>query len=242
MHVTAGGGGAFLHPARIQRKGITPPAAEFPGPRACLALALQIPWAIVHGRSGFLVHIGLAILLSPLYGLELYDGHMSPWANACIAVILFVACLLLGGWRAKHALAIGSLALITGAFIGFLPLLLHAVLHPLVSGLHIPSMAVVAVELACAVYGATLAFGTYLTGLTIFGLEQHQAFSALAHPGYKHFVRLRVRQSGEAVDGWVFGKVDPLNPSDPILLVDRFTWKNPRSTVNAAPSSENPST
>ncbi len=237
LHVTAGGGGAFLHPARIHRTGIASPAAEFPGPRACFALALQIPWAIVHGRSGFLVHIGLAILLAPLYGIELYDGHMSIWANACIAVVLFVACLLLGGWRAKHALKIGSLALITGGFIGFLPLLLHVILHPLLHGLHIPTLAVNAIELAAAVYGGTLAFGTYLTALTVFGLEQHQAFSALAHPGYKHFVRLRVRKNGEAIDGWVFGKIDPLKPSEPILLVDRFTWKNPRSAANAPPSS-----
>lgn len=240
LHVTAGGGGAFLHPARIHRKGIASPAAEFPGPRACFALALQIPWAIVHGRSGFLIHIALAILLAPLLGLELYDGHMSLWANGCIALILFVACLLLGGWRSKNALTIGTLALLTGGVIGFLPLLLHLVLHPLIAGLHIPALAVNAAEFAAAVYGGTLAFGTYLTLLTVLGLEQHQAFSALAHPGFKHFVRLRVRKSGEAIDGWVFGKVDPLNPTDPLLLVDRFTWKNPCSEMNTPPSSKKP--
>ena len=73
-----------------------------------------------------------------------------------------------------------------------------------------------------------LALGTYLMLLTILGLEQHQAFSALAHPGYKHFVRLRFRKDGRHADGWVFGQVDPLKKGEPIVLVDRFRWKNPR--------------
>ena len=63
--------------------------------------------------------------------------------------------------------------------------------------------------------------------LTILGLEQHQAFSALAHPGYKHFVRLRFKKDGGRADGWVFGRVDPLAKDDEIVLVDRFTWLNP---------------
>jgi hypothetical protein len=39
---------------------------------------------------------------------------------------------------------------------------------------------------------------------------------------------LRVRSTGEAIDGWVFGKIDTLHPSDPVVLVDRFTWTNSR--------------
>ena len=64
--------------------------------------------------------------------------------------------------------------------------------------------------------------------LTLLGLEQHQAFSALANPGYKHFLRLRVRQDGKAIDGWVLGKVDTLEPEAPTVLVDHFTWPNPQ--------------
>lgn len=61
------------------------------------------------------------------------------------------------------------------------------------------------------------------------GLEQHQALSALAHPGYKHFVRLRVRSDGSGIDAWALGRVDPLasEKKDPVVLVDRFSWKNP---------------
>ena len=228
QHVTAGGGGAFLHPTPIYRKGLKPPAAEFPGPKASLALALQVPWQIVHGRSGFLVHLALALVYSPTYTLELLSGKISTWAASCTAVVVAVACLMIGGWRSKRALTIGGLAALTGAFIGFVPMALHWLLFPLLRRVFVPGPGIMGLELAAAVYLATLAFGTFLMVLTIMGLEQHQAFSALAHPGYKHFVRLRVRSTGEAIDGWVFGKVDTLHPSDPVVLVDRFTWMNPR--------------
>ena len=75
--------------------------------------------------------------------------------------------------------------------------------------------------------------GTFLMLLTILGLEQHQAFSALAHPGYKHFVRLRFKKDGSHVDGWVFGRVDPLAKDDEVALVDRFRWDNPRSKTKS---------
>jgi hypothetical protein len=226
VHVTAGGGGAFLHPARITRKGFQAPAAEFPGPIASLALALQIPWQIVHGRSGFLVHFGLAIAYAPMFSMEMWRGGTSLWAAACTAVVVAVICLLIGGWRSKNAIRIGLLASLTGAVIGFLPIVIHLVIRPLLGRFSLPFTGVAAIELLIAVYLATLSFGTYLMLLTILGLEQHQAFSALAHPGYKHFVRLRVRSSGEAIDAWVLGKVDPLNPESDVVLVDHFTWQN----------------
>lgn len=45
-----------------------------------------------------------------------------------------------------------------------------------------------------AALGATLVSGTYSIALTISGIEQHQAFSALGHPEYEHLVRLRGQQ------------------------------------------------
>jgi hypothetical protein len=85
-----------------------------------------------------------------------------------------------------------------------------------------------------AVAIGTLALGTYLMLLTILGLEQHQALSALAHPGYKHFLRLRVRGDGSAIDGWALGRVDPLHGKDPVVLVDKFTWTNPKAPSASA--------
>ena len=68
-------------------------------------------------------------------------------------------------------------------------------------------------------------FGAYLSALTKLGLEETQAFTALAHPGFKHFVRFRVRADGSAVDGWVIGLRDPLAQNEEPVLVDRFTWR-----------------
>jgi hypothetical protein len=57
-------------------------------------------------------------------------------------------------------------------------------------------------------------------------LNLSQPFAALGEPGYKHFVRLRVREPerGPAVvDAFVIGVVDPVGGSAPVL-VDRFQW------------------
>lgn len=229
MHVTAGGGGAFLHPARIVRRGLTPPAAEFPGPRASLALALQVPWQIVHGRSGFLVHGALAIVYLPTCGPALFGEAPGPALSGATAAAVAIACFFLGGWRSGKAVRIGLLACAAGAAIGALPLAMDRAVSAIAAAFdwHAPASTMAAFVFAASIYGGTLAFGTFLMLLTILGLEQHQAFGALAHPGYKHFVRLRVRRDGSAVDGWVLGKVDPLRKNEPVVLVDRFTWTSP---------------
>ena len=78
--------------------------------------------------------------------------------------------------------------------------------------------------LVAAVAGAWV-FGAYLALLTRLGLENTQAFTALDHPGFKHFVRLRVRADGQGIDGYCIGLVDPLHPDERPRLVDRFAWR-----------------
>jgi hypothetical protein len=240
LHVTAGGGGAFLHPARIGRGGLAAPAAEFPGPKASLALALQIPFQIAHGRSGVLIHVGIALLYLPTFGVDLARGSASPNAAGMTALCAALVLFLIGGWRAGKALRIGALAALTGVFLGFLPFVLSAIVPVVFRKLGLAPHGTfgLVVVFAAAIYTGTLAFGGFLAALTIFGLELHQAFSALAHPGYKHFVRLRVRKDGSAVDGFVLGRVDPLSPRDSVVLVDRFTWQNRRAA--AASETETP--
>src|SRR5262249_41342653 len=84
-----------------------------------------------------------------------------------------------------------------------------------------------------AIYGAVFIAGVFLTALTILGLEHHQAFGALAHPGYKHFLRLRIKRDGSLVDVWAIGKADPLSRDDKVCLIDHFRWTN----VHAKPAS-----
>ena len=83
-----------------------------------------------------------------------------------------------------------------------------------------------AIVLTVTLFAATYAAGVFLMLLTLLAIR-HDAFGALAHPGYKHFVRMRVRRDGSAIDAWVLGKVDPLRKDEPVVLVDRFTWHNP---------------
>jgi len=229
MHVTAGGGGAFLHPARIERRGRKPPDVEFPGPLASLALALQIPLQIAHGRTGFLVHVAVGLLYAPIFTLEIMRGTESLFAAAMTALISAVILFFIGGFRSERAVRIGALAAWHGLIFGFLPFIIHRLGIVLLPKIGLAPMGApgLAITFALADYAGTINFGWFLTALTIFGLEHHQAFGALGHPGYKHFVRLRVRRDGSRVDGWVLGKVDPLGKKDQVVLVDRFTWRNP---------------
>ena len=64
-----------------------------------------------------------------------------------------------------------------------------------------------------------------LSLLTLLGYENMQAFAVLDHPGFKHFVRLRVRADGAGIDGWCVGLADPLGPDSKPVLVDHFTWR-----------------
>jgi hypothetical protein len=64
--------------------------------------------------------------------------------------------------------------------------------------------------------------GLFLLVLALTGLEHHQGFAVLGHPGFRHFVRLCVHPSG-SIEGFVIGKDDPLGPGWPVLI-DHFTW------------------
>jgi hypothetical protein len=95
VHLVAGGGGAFLHGARV-RRGKRVPVTEFPGPRASAALLYQVPWRVASGRSGLLPHVALALFFGPALGVGLSPGHPSTqlvsrpparrrWSSPCLA-------------------------------------------------------------------------------------------------------------------------------------------------------------
>ncbi len=225
IHITAGGGGAFLHPARISRRGTTAPQSEFPGPRASTALVLQVPWQLAYGRAGFIVHITVALLYLPIYLLHFMEMGIGAM-HVAIGVIITVACALLAGWRESRRLLIGTLATLCGAWITALPHLALMTVDWLSHGGFDPLWVSVA-SLLVATPLAVLGFGTLLMVLTVLGVEHNQAYSTLAHPGYKHFTRMRVHKDGSRIDAWVIGKVDTLDPDAEIVLVDRWTWNNP---------------
>ena len=88
------------HPARIHRSGLEATAAEFPGPKASLALALQIPVQNAHGRSGVLIHVAIALLYLPTFGVALARGSASPSAAGITALVAALVLFFIGGWRA----------------------------------------------------------------------------------------------------------------------------------------------
>ena len=79
--------------------------------------------------------------------------------------------------------------------------------------------------LALGVFLEAFVFGCYLALLTVLGYENMQAFTVLDHPGFKQFVRLRVRADGSGIDGWCIGAADPVRDGEAPVLVDHFSWR-----------------
>jgi hypothetical protein len=227
LQVIAGGGGAFLHPARIAAGGLAPRVA-WPGIAQSRSLLRQIPWKLALGRSGFLPHFGLLILflLALLLSTQLY-----MYTGLVISVSLLMT-LLLGVVYALIGGVLRRWVVLPFAFGAALVTVMIPVLSTLLVDWALaifgpsPSVTLVKVgALVLMVFPGTFVFGAYLSLLTLLGYENMQAFAVLDHPGFKHFVRLRVRADGGAVDAWCIGLADPLGPDSKPVLVDHFTWR-----------------
>jgi hypothetical protein len=240
IHLVAGGGGAFLHCAPMSRgKRRRLPLVEFPGPVASRSLLHAVPWRVASGGAGTIPHLALAILFAPIaLGVGLEASHLSMDAfSVGTAVLGAVVCSLLGGWRKRTFRAVAMLALLVGVLLGMLPVLAHAAFDLSMSWAAAkPSpRAAALVVYGLAIFVGAWIFGAYLAALARFGLNNEQAFAALGHPGYKHFVRLRVRSDGSAIDAWVIGLVDPLGDPTP-KLVDRVRFQPKARALRNRPS------
>jgi len=231
LHVTAGGGGAFLHPAPVvggRRKA----ERRWPSAEESRALLGGVPWKIALGRSGFLPHLVFAALFAPAMsvGIRLYarTGAIVAAPIAMTIVITTVYALLGGVRRRLHKVL--PHALVAGALTASLPIFASLAIKNLLLRLHfVPSLLVVASStLLVTVFAATYVFGSYLAWLTRRGIEHTQAFTALDHPGYKHFLRLRVRADGRGVDGYCIGLTDPLADGAEPELIDVFQFRPQR--------------
>lgn len=231
LHVIAGGGGAFLHPAPVvggRRKA----DRRWPSPDESRALLWGVPWKIARGRSGFLPHLIFAALFAPAMsvGVRLYD-KLGVIVAAPIAITLVVTTVyaLIGGVRRRWRRVLPR-ALAAGAFTACLPIFASFLIkHALLRLHYTPTVFVVAsATLVLTVFAASFVFGFYLAMLTRRGIEHTQAFTALDHPGYKHFLRLRVRADGQGIDGYCLGLTDPLAPDAKPELVDTFRWRPQR--------------
>jgi hypothetical protein len=218
LHVIAGGGGAFLHGTRIApAAGSRPPQLVYPDKKTSRRIALAMPLKLAAGTAGFLPHMTFAALAA----LEIVALRRGPLPCAFVTAALtlfaiFALSLAVRARRERPAMT-WTVATVVGLMLGLGPLGLRAVLPRvlLVFGDLIP------VAVGHAFLGSFV-LGLFLLVLALTGLEHHQGFSVLGHPGFRHFVRLCVHPSG-TVEGFVIGKDDPVGPGRPVLI-DHFTW------------------
>jgi hypothetical protein len=227
LHVIAGGGGAFLHPARIAEGGL-PPVKVWPDVEQSRLLLREVPWKLARGRSGFLPHLCLVLLFAPLVLMAARNHVLSGGLVAMsAATTLFLAGVyaLIGGAARRHAVL--PVAFCAALMTTLIPVGVARLMRLTLEQLG-QSNSVVVVALATlviAVFTGSLLFGGYLALLTLRGYENMQALTVLDHPGFKHFVRLRVRADGTGVDGWCIGVADPLGERSEPVLVDHFVWR-----------------
>jgi len=227
LHVIAGGGGAFLHPARIAAGGLKPTVA-WPGVAQSRKLLREVPWKLALGRSGFLPHFGLLALFALAWILSnrVY-AHTGLIVSVSILTTLFIGAVyaFIGGVTRRPSVL--PIALVAALVTVLLPIggsyVLDLVLER--TGQSMLASILGFTTIAIDVFVGALVFGAYLALLTLLGYENMQAFTVLDHPGFKHFVRLRLRADGQGIDGWCIGATDPLGDEAQPVLVDHFSWR-----------------
>jgi hypothetical protein len=219
MHVIAGGGGAFLHGNRIVADP-SPAAAAYPDAHESRRLAFQVPLKLMFGRAGYLVHMAAALVASIELGIGWH--HWARLVGVSVAVTLAIVWMLytIAGHQRAHPGRVMALAIPFGAALGLLPMSLSGLLYRAVKV--VPLLGRDTAVLVVYAFAAALLFGVFLALCALGGLEMQQAFTVLGHPGFKHFVRIRIAPDG-TMDAWVIGKDDPLADAGP-WLVDRWTW------------------
>jgi hypothetical protein len=229
LHVTAGGGGAFLHPAPLHRKGRLGAEVEWPSAAQSRPLLWQVPFKVMRGRSGFLPHIALAALFLPAMNIGLHQFQKVGFivtAPILITVLTTIIYSLIGNVR-RGGSVVFALSLAAGLATATIPVFASFVFVHVAASAHVtlPLWLIALLTFAVAVFYGAFVFGTFLALLTFVGLEETQAFTALDHPGFKHFLRLRVRQDGSAVDLWCLGLTDPLSQGSKPELIDVASFK-----------------
>jgi hypothetical protein len=232
VHVISGGGGAFLHGARVAKRGARYPRdAEFPGPIASRALLRRLPWIVARGGAGWVVIavFGLADAVS-LVPAGLGARPMSFGLAAAMSVSVALGAGLLVGWRRHRLGRVIVFSMLLGVLVGALPIVLGlgldaAGVHELGHG-NVRETVTWSAAWMLATWTSGLAFGGLLQLIAWLGLNHAQPYAALGEPGYKNFARLRVREGADGrttVDTFVIGQIDPVGRS-PALLVDSFRW------------------
>jgi hypothetical protein len=229
LQVTAGGGGAFLHPAPLKRDRRLPAEVEWPTAAQSRILLWQVPWKVMRGNSGFLPHLVLCALFLPAMNVGLHQFQRLGFiltAPILITVLTTLIYSLIGGVR-KGGFLVLALSFGAGLTTATIPVFASVVFVRLAQSAHVtlPVWLIAVLTFAVAVFYGAFVFGAFLALLTFLGLEETQAFTALDHPGFKHFLRLRVRRDGSAVDLWCLGLTDPLARDAKPELIDATSFR-----------------
>jgi hypothetical protein len=227
--VVAGGGGAFLHGARIAGRAEYPVEAEFPGPRASWKMLLDLPLYCGLGRAGWLLPAIFAVGDALALEEHVRSGMRGSAAVALtIGLIVAFGTALLIGWRRHRAARVVPFATGLGLAIGAAPVAFGTAVDALairVMGPWGSALGFVA-ALSLSTFVSSFLFGVMLMLIARLGLNHAQAYAAMGSAGYKHFIRLRVRAGDNGmsqVDAWVVGIVDPVATPTPVL-VDTFRF------------------
>ena len=218
LHVIAGGGGAFLHGTRISPAPMGPAKCMYPTANMTRQLAATVPLSLMLGRGGFLPHMALALVASIELGASFQSDAALVVTALVVTVAMSVAFYMIAGHQRAHPGRIAAASVPFAAALGLSPMLLKLALPRVV-----PTLAGDTAVMVAHAFLGTFVFGLFLASVAVAGLEQQQAFAALSHPGFKHFVRFCVHPNGK-MEAWVIGKDDPLANADP-KLIDRFDWE-----------------
>ncbi len=238
VHVIAGGGGAFLHGARIADGGAYAITAEFPGPKASKRLLAGLPMYVAFGGAGWLLTVVFAAMQAA--GLVAYVqrdlGIATSVAGFEIAVVA-LSTALLAGWRRHRVHRVLPFALGIGVFVGALPLAIGMVFDRIGARALGGGQGAGALSLLVAWVLATVlsggAFGLMLAVIARFGLNHAQPYAALGLPTHKHFARIHVREDDDEtiIDTFIIGQADPIGGSPP-EIVDRFRFTSRKGIVS----------
>ncbi len=231
LHVVAGGGGAFLHGARVSERGAHyPREAEFPGPKASWAMCLRLPWHLALGRAGWVITSLFALADATALRAYFRDSLRAGVTIAMMtSVVVAVGTAFLIGNRRRRARVVAfsfAFGFATGALPVALGVAARAAGFEELGGTAIGRLAAIGIAMAASTLASGAAFGAMLATIARLSLNLSQPFAALGEPGFKHFVRLRIRepqQGPSTVEAFVIGVVDPVGGSPPVL-VDRFEW------------------
>jgi hypothetical protein len=177
-----------------------------------------MPVRLALGTAGFLPHAAFALLAA----IEMSALGRGPVSTALVVtastLIAIVGLTFSVRARFQRPAATWSISILFGLILGLAPLGLRLLLASV-----LPRIAYMAPVVLAHAFLGSFVLGVFLLVLMLTGLEHHQGFAALGHPGFRHFVRLCVHPSGR-VEGFVIGKDDPLGEGPPVL-VDRFDWE-----------------